>query len=289
MKNHILHAAGTIFVLTLTAIHSVLAQPPPGQQAYIKASNTGANDWFGLAVAMSGDTMVVGAPFESSSATGVNGNQSDNSAKNSGAAYVFVRSGTNWTQQAYLKASNTGADDNFSYVAISGDTVVVGAPGEGSNATGVNGDQSNNSAPNAGAAYVFVRNGTNWTQQAYLKASNTGAGDNFGATLGISVDTIVIAAPGESSAATGVNGEQHDNSAVDSGAAYVFVRSGTNWTQQAYLKASNTEGASPPVKPLGDEFASCVAISGDTVVVAADFEDSSATGVNGNQSDNSAE
>src|SRR5260370_41748784 len=73
---------------------------PIAQQAYIKASNTGANDWFGVAVAISGDTMVVGAFSESSSATGVNGNQSDNSAKNSGAAYVFVRDGTNWTQQA---------------------------------------------------------------------------------------------------------------------------------------------------------------------------------------------
>src|SRR5438876_9902982 len=136
MKNHILHAAGTIFVLTLTAIHSVLAQPTPAQQAYLKASNTGANDWFGVAVAMSGDTMVVGAPFESSSATGVNGNQSDNSAKNSGAAYVFVRNGTNWSQQAYLKASNTGAADNFGFSAVDGDAVVVVATAEAASVAG---------------------------------------------------------------------------------------------------------------------------------------------------------
>jgi hypothetical protein len=72
--------------------------------------------------------VVIGAPNESSNATGVNGNQSDNSAPNSGAAYVFVRSGTNWIQQAYLKASNSGADDSFgASAAISGDTVVVGA------------------------------------------------------------------------------------------------------------------------------------------------------------------
>ena len=91
--------------------------------------------------------MVVGATGEASNATGVNGNQSDNSATDSGAAYVFVRSGTNWTQQAYLKASNTGADDYFGWsVAVSGDTVVVGALGEDSNATGVNGNQSDNSA-----------------------------------------------------------------------------------------------------------------------------------------------
>ncbi len=98
-------------------------------------------------MAVSGDTVVVGAVGEDSSATGVNGNQSDNSAASSGAAYVFVRSGTTWSQQAYLKASNTGADDYFGCsVAVSGDTVVVGAYGEDSTATGVNGNQSDNSA-----------------------------------------------------------------------------------------------------------------------------------------------
>ncbi|HEX9004898.1 MAG TPA: FG-GAP repeat protein, partial [Blastocatellia bacterium] len=117
------------------------------QQAYVKASNTDPQDVFGVAVAVSGDTVVVGARQESSSATGINGNGSDNSAAGAGAVYVFVRSGTIWTQQAYLKASNTGASDSFGYsVAVSGDTVVVGAFGEDSNATGVNGDQSNNSA-----------------------------------------------------------------------------------------------------------------------------------------------
>src|SRR5207248_8120253 len=79
------------------------------QQAYLKASNTGASDEFGISVALSGDTLVVCAPLESSNATGVNGNEADNSAAMSGAAYVFVRSGTSWSQQAYLKASNTGS------------------------------------------------------------------------------------------------------------------------------------------------------------------------------------
>src|SRR5262249_34584618 len=83
------------------------------QQAYIKASNTGANDWFGFSTAISGDTLVVAAAFEDSGATGVNGNQSDNEATDSGAVYVFVRNGTNWVQQAYLKASNTDAGDGF--------------------------------------------------------------------------------------------------------------------------------------------------------------------------------
>ena len=151
---------------------------PIAQQAYLKASNTDAGDAFGSSVAVSGDTVVVGAQRESSNATGVNGDQSDNSAAVAGAAYVFVRNGTTWTQQAYLKASNTEANDLFGIsVAVSGDTVVVGADFEASNATGVNGNQADNSASGAGAAYVFVRNGTTWSQQAYLKASNTDAGD----------------------------------------------------------------------------------------------------------------
>lgn len=281
--------------LLTSAIHLQSQTLTPAQQAYLKASNTGAQDLFGIQTAISGDTIVVAAPNEDSRAIGVNGNQSDNSATDSGAAYIFVRSGTNWVQQAYLKASNTDAGDGFGWsVAISGDTVVVGAPGEDSAATGINGDQTDNSLAQpgfdgAGAAYVFVRTGTNWSQQAYLKASNTGKGDNFGGGVAISGNTVVVAAPAESSAATGVNGNQNDDSAFDSGAAYVFVRDGTHWTQQAYLKASNTEGAAPPARPLGDEFGGGgLAISGDTIVVAAIFEDSNATGVNGDQSNNSS-
>jgi hypothetical protein len=137
---------------------------------------------------------------------------------------VFVRNGTNWTQQAYLKASNPGMDDEFGCsVAISGNTVVAGAYGESSSARGVNGNQSNNSALNSGAAYVFVRNGTTWTQQAYLKASNTGGSDMFGCSVAVSDDTVVAGAVGEDSNATGVNGNQSNNSASGSGAAYIFT------------------------------------------------------------------
>jgi hypothetical protein len=212
------------------------------QQAYLKASNTGAEDLLGSSVAISGDTMVVGAPGEDSNATSVNGNQLDNSAGSSGAAYVFVRSDTTWSQQAYLKASNTGGGDLFgNSVAISGDTIVVGAPREDSNATGVNDNEADNSALNSGAAYVFVRSGTTWSQHAYLKASNTEAVDSFGGEVAISGDAIVIGAANEDSNATGVNGNQNDNSAPNAGAAYVFGRSGSTWSQQAYLKASNTE------------------------------------------------
>ncbi|MBI1353597.1 MAG: hypothetical protein GC160_04570 [Acidobacteria bacterium] len=255
------------------------------QQAYLKASNTGANDAFGTSVAISGDTAVVGAYWEGSSGTGVNPNtQSDNGAGFSGAAYVFVRNGSLWSQQAYLKASNTGAGDAFgTSVAISGDTAVIGAPAENGNGIGVNPNtQSDNSAAASGAAYVFVRNGSLWSQQAYLKASNTDIGDVFGGSVAISGDTAVVGASGEDGNGIGVNpNTQADNSAASSGAAYLFVRDSGVWSQQAYLKASNT-GA-------GDEFGGNVAISGDTAAVGASGEGGSGTGVNPNtQSDNNA-
>ena len=307
-----------------------LAADDIAQQAYLKASNTDANDQFGRAVAVSGDTVVVGAANESSNATGVNGDQTNNGALQAGAVYVFVRNGTTWSQQAYLKASNTDLTDRFGYsVAISGDTVVVGALNEDSSATGVNGDQSDNGASSAGAAYVFVRNGTTWSQQAYLKASNTDAFDVFGFSVAASGDTAVIGAPAEAS-----GGGQSDNSAPGAGAAYVFVRNGTTWSQQAYLKASDKQsqeafGASValsddtaviggPFETIGgavgaafvfvrngvtwsqqaylqgsntepdDRFADAVAVSGDTVVIGARAEESNATGVNGDQTNNGA-
>ncbi len=250
------------------------------QQAYLKASNAETLDRFGYRVGISGDTIVVATPGEDSNATGVDGNQANNSANNGGAVYVFVRTAGAWSQQAYLKASNTGSDDTFGdSVAISGDTIVVGAGGEDSNATFVNGDQTNNAASVAGAAYVFVRNGAAWAQQAYLKPTNTGVGDAFGIGVDVSGNTIVIGSVGEDSSATGVNGAQNNEGALNSGAAYVFVRNGTIWTQQAYLKASNAAA--------NDQFGGSVSISGDTVVIGATAEDSAATGVNGDQTDNS--
>ncbi len=122
---------------------------------YLKASNTGGGDLFGHSVALSGDTLAVGAYRESSAATGVNGDQDSNSASDSGAVYVFVRSGGIWSQQAYLKASNTGASDRFGIsLALSGDTLAVGAHLEDSAAAGVNGDQSSNATIDSGAVYV---------------------------------------------------------------------------------------------------------------------------------------
>ena len=266
--------AGAAYVFTRTA--GVWTQ-----QAYLKASNAEAGDLFGLSVAVAGNTLVVGAIGEASNATAINGNQNDNSAESAGAAYVFTRTTDIWTQQAYLKASNAENADVFGLsVAIDSNTIIIGAFNESSNAIAVNGNQNNNSASNAGAAYIFTRRAGDWRQQAYLKASNAESGDLFGLSVAIADNTVVVGAIHESSNATTVNGNQNDNSVDQSGAAYVFTLSAGTWTQQAYLKASNAEGS--------DQFGQSVAIDGDTVIVGALGESSNATTVNGNQNDNSA-
>ena len=226
------------------------------QQAYLKASNGEADDYFGWSVALDDDTLVVGAPYEDSSATGGINN---NTAADAGAAYVFVRTGSTWSQQAILKASNAEAHDQFgSAVSISGNTIVVGAPVESSSAASTPGD---NSASYAGAAYIFVRTGSTWSQQAFLKASNAHNSDLFGSALTLDNDTLVVGAQQQSSSATG---GPNDSSASYAGAAYVFVRTGSTWSQQAFLKASNAEAS--------DMFGAALALDKDTLVVGAPQE-----------------
>ena len=262
---------------------------------YVKVANPSEDDRIGigdplvgvtLAMSADGSTLAVSTPHEDSAAVGVNGNQQDETSWDSGAAWVFVKSGNSWVQQAYLKPSNTQSSDKFGFsLALSGDgnTLAVGATLEDSASRGINGNGADNTAESSGAVYVFVRNGTSWSQQAYVKASNTDAGDQFGWSVALSHDgsTLAVGAQSEASAATGINGNQADNSAADAGAAYVYVRRGTTWTQQAYVKASNAQG--------GDRFGFCLALSGDgnTLGVCGYDEDGSATGINGVQ-DNGA-
>src|SRR5207248_2731348 len=163
------------------------------QAAYVKASNPRAGAQFGFSAALSADgsTLAVGSPMEESAASGVNGNQDDHSMFSAGAVYVYVRGSGGWSQQAYIKASNTGPDDQFGYsISLSGDgnQLIVGAIGEDSAATGVNGNQQDNAAPNSGAAYVFTRSGSTWNQQAYLKAANAMANFLFGYSVAFSSD-----------------------------------------------------------------------------------------------------
>src|SRR6266567_1707385 len=269
--------------------------PISGLQAYVKASNTGAADEFGFAVALSidGNTLVVGAPGEASA-----GAETDNSAPSAGAVYVYLRSGTTWTQQAYIKASNPEAGDQFGIsVALSGNgnTLAVGATGEDSALPGVtpgivSEGTAGNAAPGAGAVYVFTLSAGTWSQQAYVKASNTGADDQFGISVALSSDgsTLAVGATGEDSALTGVTpGSVSEgtagNAAPGAGAVYVFTRDlGGVWSQQAYVKASNTDA--------DDQFGISVALNsdGDILAVGAIGESSAATGIGGNQTDNSA-
>jgi hypothetical protein len=191
---------------------------------------------FGVAIAMSGDTIVVGAPFDDR----VDGGEKDNS----GAAYVFVRKGTIWEEQAKLIASDGKRNDKFGMsVAISNNTIVVGAPHWDATASNLN----------VGAAYLFVREGTEWEQQTMLIPSDISQNDSaennilnvpilFGASVAISGDTVVVGAPGKlnwkidsifSSIFSLFAGD------ISAGGAYVFVRKGTNWNEHAELDISN--------------------------------------------------
>ena len=260
-------------------------------EAYLKAPNAeGVNpdgDFFGD-VSIDKDTIVVSSRGEDSLQTTItNGTlvqTSDVGATNSGAAYVFRRTGSSWANEAYLKAPNAELGDNFRAIAISGDTIVAGATGEDSlQATITNGtlvqvaDQASNTS--VGAAYVFRRTGSTWAFEAYLKAPNAEGvapnGDNFGDSVSISGDTIVVGASLEDSLQTTItNGtlvQASDVSGTNSGAAYVFRRTGTTWVNEAYLKAPNAGG--------GDNFGGLfnISISGDTIVIGARLEDSNQT------------
>ena len=255
------------------------------QQAYIKPSNSEHGDLFGLSLSLSsdGNTLSVSAPMEGSSAAGLNGDQSDNSAPHAGAVYVFMRSSGEWSQEAYLKASNTRSYSYFGFSSsLSGDgnTLAVGAFGETSASKGINGNQDDTSLKDAGAVYLFTRdNGSAWTQEAYIKASNTGQEDFFGYPVSLDAggNTLAVGAHWESSAANGIDNDESDDSAPGSGAAYVFTRSGHAWEQKAYLKGSNTR--------KGDYFAYSLSISADgqNLAVGAPRQFGGATGVNGDE------
>ena len=261
------------------------------EQAMLKASNPETYDGFANSLALStdGQTLIVGANGEDSASNMINGDQSDNSAPHAGAAYVFVRNANVWTIQAYLKASNARAAAGFGRsvaTAGNGNVVVVGSQGESSAATGVDGAQTfSGGAQASGAAYVFTRTNTTWAQTAYIKASNTRASTHFGWAVALSSDatTLAVGAPQEASAASGIDGDQSSVTAPSSGAVYVFARSGGTWVQQAYAKASNPD--------TGDFFAEAIALSADgsRLIVGAAEEDGGSSALNGNQQDNSVD
>lgn len=242
------------------------------QQALI---SKGMTDSFGYDVMLSDDgkTLAVTAMREDSQSTAINEGQEDNSATDSGAVYVFVRDDGTWIEQAFIKASNAEAGDLFgSSLGLSGDgnTLAVGALFEDSNATGINRNQSDNTALNAGAVYIYRRNAETWQQQAYIKTSNTDASDQFGISLSLSGDggTLAVGATRDDSSDKGITvlGNMNNDS-VDSGAVYVFTfESDAGWRQQSYIKASNSGSA--------DQFGHAVSLStnGNTLAVSARVE-----------------
>jgi hypothetical protein len=217
--------SGAIYVFTRTGADWA-------QTAYLKGSKSEQADSLGYAVAISddGNTIAAGTADEDCYFPGINPRGCDDervSNTSSGAAYVWVRNGNAWAEQAFFKASNPGLEDWFGVrLALSGDgnTLAIAGPLEDSIGQGIDAKQDDGLAPEAGAVYFFTRAGDAWAQRAFIKASNNEAFDEFGSALAISRDgrTLVVGARGEDSNAKGVNGNQRDNSADEAGAAYVF-------------------------------------------------------------------
>ena len=261
------------------------------QTAYIKPSNPEVDALFGYSAALSADgrRIAIGGYDEDGSVASTNEFQ-DGLVRGAGAVYVFDFDGDTWHQTGYLKASNAERGDSLGVAVVisdDGKTVIATAQDEDGLSTGINNipgpDYQDDIRPTTGAVYVFVEQDGAWSQQAYIKASNTGSGDVFGSRLALSGDgnLLAVGAQLEDSGSQGINGFQDDDSALEAGAVYLFTRSGATWAQEAYIKGSNTE--------IFDEFGSSVSISADgsLLAVGAFYEDSAATGVAGDQNDNS--
>lgn len=227
-----------------SSTYHVVIERQGAERAYIKASNAEANDLLGTMAAISGDTIIAGAPSEDGGSKQVNGDESSNSATESGAVYVWVRSGSSWVKQAYLKAMDAMAGDIFgATVGIWGDTIVVGA---------VRTDPIGTSYQHPGAAYVFVRKDGTWSQQARLTAHDGAPGDSFGHFVAIEGDTIAVGAT------------RAGGSGDSPGAVYVFTRSGAEWSEQTVVRAN---------QPMnGSNFGSTVLLDRGTMLVAAELE-----------------
>lgn len=198
------------------------------QLAKLTAADGAEGDVFGISVALDGDTALIGADLD------------DDKGENSGSVYVYTRSKGTWSQQAKLTAADAGNVDIFGVrVAISGDTALIAARRDDDDVNGVD----------SGSAYVFIRSGTSWTQQAKLTANDAEAGDLFGFTVALYQDTGIVTAA------------MDDDKGINSGAAYVFTRSGSDWSQQTKLTAA--DGAADNV------FGWSVSLSGNTAMIGA--------------------
>ncbi|MEL7160434.1 MAG: hypothetical protein AAFN92_06735 [Bacteroidota bacterium] len=223
------------------------------QQTKLVASDQASGDNFGYSVAISGQTIVVGARTEDEDA-----NAADTKIS-AGSAYVFALDNGSWVQRAKLVADDRASSDEFGYsIAISGQTIVVGARLEDEDANG------GNPQGNAGSAYVFALDNGSWTQQAKLVANDRASLDQFGYSVAISGQAIVVGAINEDEDTNG------GDTKSGAGSAYVFAQNNGSWTQQAKLVASDRDSE--------DQFGYSVATSGQAIVVGARFEDEDANG-----------
>ena len=200
------------------------------QQNKLLASDGAAYDHFGYSVSIDGDYAIVGARHD------------DDNGVDSGSAYIFTRSGSTWTEQAKLLATDGEAGDEFGYsVSIDGDYAIIGAHLE------------DGTTVDSGSAYIFIRSGSAWTHQAKLTGLNEEADDEFGCSVSINGDWAIVGA------------RYDDDNGVDSGSACMFTRSGSVWIHEAKLLATDGEA--------GDEFGCSVSIDGDYAIIGAYLED----------------
>ncbi|KAA3604311.1 MAG: T9SS C-terminal target domain-containing protein [Calditrichaeota bacterium] len=208
------------------------------EETKLTANDPDAGDRFGQVVAIEGNYAIISSHLD------------DDGGSSSGSAYIFFNNGTTWTQQAKLTASDANSNDYFgTYVSISGDYVLIGA----------NGDDDGGGL--SGSAYIFKRDGISWSEQAKLTANDAASGDSFGESVAISGEYSVIGAPVD------------DDSFSNSGSVYVFKRTGTSWSQQSKLNASD------PAE--NDQFGKSVSIDGLNIVIGSSFDDDNALGSSG--------
>jgi hypothetical protein len=244
-------AAGSAYIFKQTA--GVWAQ-----QQKIVATDRGAADFFGYSVSISGDFAIIGAYQEDQDASG------GATANNAGSAYIFSRSGSVWTQQQKIVASDRAADDLFGYsVSISGDYAIVGAWNEAEDASG------GATLADAGSAYIFKQTAGTWAQQQKIVAADRGATDYFGAAVAISGDYAFVGAWAEDEDAFG------GSTTSGAGSTYMFKQTAGTWAQQQKIVATRWGTPAP-----NDFFGYSVAIDGDYAIVGAWAEDEDASGLN---------